>query len=332
MAAPGLFNEIRAAQATVAMLIEELTIHNRAYTTADEQVQEAEQELHYVQRTHGYNVRGSPELSNCIDRLNLCRQHLEAVQEHLLHLWRELEGTVHAKRNLWAEIEDVQGRIKYPSNKIPFVQEKVILQAEDRPEQEAYWRKHMFGKTRPEQDRSEAEEENSRRRVDERARRDAEEERLRQEEAEEERRNNARNQQPSPRRRPFALQPQQPKLAPLVVNPVALRQWQLYVTQSFSNYALINGFPDPCSGPLPVVTPCAKPQCNREERTLVACSCQLRKTFEAAGVNLKKELHRWHPDRFHVCAEQRRPLYILMATEVFRVLNEMREEALSRGL
>ncbi|KAF2210627.1 hypothetical protein CERZMDRAFT_85947 [Cercospora zeae-maydis SCOH1-5] len=294
MSAQHLFDELRSAQARIDMLTDDIIDSNHAYTNADLQVLDAEHELQSLQRINGYDVRRFTEMTKCANKLNMFRQHRSAVQEHLLRLWRELEAVVNSKENLWADIEIFERRIRFTWEKAAFLREKAVLAAEDDLAQEAHWRRHMFGKTRQGQDRSIADE--ARVKCEEgQSRRDA-----------------------------------QGPLPPLTVNPAALHEWQRYVLQCFSNYGLIDGFPDPCSGPVPVVTPCNRPRCNQEERTLIACSCQLRKTFEAAGVDLKKEWRRWHPDRFQVCAEQRRQLYTLMATEVFRVVNDMRTEVLQR--
>ena len=60
--------------------------------------------------------------------------------------------------------------------------------------------------------------------------------------------------------------------------------------------------------------------CKQDGRVLKACACQIARAFREAGVDLKRERRRFHPDRFG-----RRPEMVGMAAEVFKVVNWLYE-------
>ena len=66
---------------------------------------------------------------------------------------------------------------------------------------------------------------------------------------------------------------------------------------------------------------------------MAACRCNLEAAFEKVK-DLRREASRWHPDRFNVCAGQRREAFRKMAREVSVVVDAMwrkAEEAAKKG-
>lgn len=95
----------------------------------------------------------------------------------------------------------------------------------------------------------------------------------------------------------------------------AIRTWREAVDAAFEDLDNISAFPEP-----PAVGLRGNAACKQDGRALKACAYQIARAFREAGVDLKTERRRLHPDRF-----SRRPEMVRMAAEVFKVVNHLYE-------
>ncbi|KAI5360585.1 hypothetical protein Slin14017_G087600 [Septoria linicola] len=120
-------------------------------------------------------------------------------------------------------------------------------------------------------------------------------------------------------------EPEPEPLLPLTLLLEPMDRWREFTAQCFQDYASMTVFPDPSGFDPVVVTPCSKRQCLEEQRALLACQCQVRVAFEGLEINPRREMIRWHPDKFSRCPAEKRALFQAMATEVFQVLSAMND-------
>ncbi|KAF7191056.1 hypothetical protein HII31_07571 [Pseudocercospora fuligena] len=166
------------------------------------------------------------------------------------------------------------------------------------------------------------------RRKAEEARRKAEEQRKRQEDQQRQRESKFRNEQ---RQREREQQKKShrstPPNTPLRPTPPApavtmsqIKEWYIFAEACNNAREKVQTFPVPpggCCGTLTCVSQ-AKDRANK------ACECNIRKCFRNAGIaNYKKEMLKWHPDKWSRSPETKRESFQKLAREIFIVLKDM---------
>lgn len=90
--------------------------------------------------------------------------------------------------------------------------------------------------------------------------------------------------------------------------------WRREVDEAFEDYSKIEIFPAPPGK-------CRALRCQADKKASI-CRCVIKEAFGKVE-DLEAELKRWHPDRFAVCAADKRKTFQNMAEEVCMVVSEM---------
>jgi hypothetical protein len=112
-----------------------------------------------------------------------------------------------------------------------------------------------------------------------------------------------------------------PQPMPMPTPADVIASFHTKAQHAFADCGAMTSFPEPPA------FPCLKLACveSKKTRALQACPCNIKKAFQAPGVDLKKSRLQWHPDRFGRCPEAVRESFKLKAHEVFVVVKDLYE-------
>ncbi|KXT08321.1 hypothetical protein AC579_931 [Pseudocercospora musae] len=211
-------------------------------------------------------------------------------------------GPVAAKLPPMAYFNDLEDQVK---------REEEARQAASRKAQDEARRREKI----MENARRQAEEQHQRAQDQQRQResrfRDEERQRQRQRQQKEKKKSNRSTPPNAPRR---TLPP-----GPAVTMP-QIKEWYAFAEACNNAREKVQTFPlppDGCCGS----TTCASQD---EDRSNKACECNIRRCFKLAGVGIyKKEMLKWHPDKWSRSPENQRENFQKLAREIFIVLKDM---------